>query len=250
MKIITIFNFPDEENNNRLCNWWCEQTDKYREGLPVEVWTKDFNSCLRYELPQNFQLLEKKEVDAAAVLLPNAVTSKAQHNIGFKLYNLTQETEPFIFIDADAILLDSVGPLIEASRDQPFIAVNHQKIEGHTAHIPVDFLNSGLQVWSDPSAMPTFDQLSSIKNFGLEYPGTDQSILNTVCRIAGYDYTHPDVGLGWNSCAGLTEVIDGEAFCNDRGFYYKVHLNHYWYSYKPWLIDCPLYNEYVRTKNE
>ena len=65
------------------------------------------------------------------------------------------------------------------------------------------------------------------------YPGTDQSMLKTYFKYTGYDYTHPDIGFEWNHCAGVRTPVN------------NVCINHYWYNFKPWNIDCPLWLEYV-----
>jgi hypothetical protein len=76
---------------------------------------------------------------------------KWNHNVYFKLYNLCKLENPFIYIDSDAFLLEDLNLAIESSRDQPLICVNHQTVQGHTAHINFKFLNSGFMIVSKPS---------------------------------------------------------------------------------------------------
>ena len=178
MKLITIFNFPNQENYNALCKWWVSQCLENSE-LNIEIWHRD--SINHLELADDrIKLIKKGEIEISRFLKPNLISDKAQHNIGFKLYNLCQESEPFIFIDADAILLKDITPLINASKDKPFIAINHQDIPGHTSHIPYRFLNSGVQICSDPSILD-FDEIVKVQNIydNFVVPGTDQSMIWT-----------------------------------------------------------------------
>ena len=228
MKIITIFNFPNQDNYNNLCRWWLSQCIKNSE-LDIEIWHRD--SINHLELSDDrIKLIEKSEIEISRFLKSNLISDKAQHNIGFKLYNLCQESEPFIFIDADAILLKDITPLINASKDKPFIAINHQDIPGHTSHIPYRFLNSGVQICSDPSILD-FDQIVKIQNLYDNFivPGTDQSMIWTYFKHMKYDYTHPKIDWRWNNCAGLDKNLDG------------IAINHYWYNFKPWNIKCKLW---------
>ena len=38
MKLITIFNYPDDENYNKLCLWWFSQALKNSGNMPIEIW--------------------------------------------------------------------------------------------------------------------------------------------------------------------------------------------------------------------
>ena len=76
-------------------------------------------------------------------------------------------------------------------------------------------------------------------------PGADQAVLFRYFRTIGYDYTHPDIGQAWNSCAGVTDITrdGGKWVGRTRGLTpdHEVHLVHYWSQFKPWAIGCPIY---------
>ena len=80
-------------------------------------------------------------------------------------------------------------------------------------------------------------------------PGQDQAVLFRYFRSIGYDYTHPEIGPEWNSCAGVTELWrEGGAWKGrTRGLArdHDVHVVHYWSQFKPWAIDCPLFRSYA-----
>ena len=235
MKIITIFNFPNEENYNDLCQWWLKQALEHSD-LPIEIWYEENIDHLNIS-SERVTTIKKSSIDISKILPANLTSDKAQHNVGFKLYNLCQETEPFIFIDADAIILKDIEPLIHASYDKPVIMVNHQKIQGHTAHFLFKFLNSGVQIVSDPD-MLDFDEIvrHQLKQNMFMCPGTDQAMLWNYFVLTGYDYRHPNVGYEWNNCAGMD--MSPSDIC----------INHYWYKFKPWAIDCPLWKKFKGEK--
>jgi len=248
MKLITIFNYPDDPNYTLLCRWWLQQAKLHKGDLDLEVWHE---GPIYVEDP-DVKFVKKERFDIGGVLPEHMVDEKSSHNIGFKLYNLCQETEPFIFIDADAILLSPIDPLVLASADKEFIAVDHQNIPGHTDFISFKFLNSGVQVVGDPTILDFDDIMLMLKQKGkFACPGTDQAALFMFFAYAGYDYHHPEVGYGWNSCAQYTKMERRQAFCRGLEEEYPVHINHYWYKFKPWTINCELFNNFKeKIENE
>ena len=257
MKIITIFNYPDQENYNLMCQYWVELTAKYCNSNKVEIFTSDPNSIhstiiSKIDALSNFKLV-KKEFSPHIFNIPNIpLTNKSRHNIFFKLYNLCQETEPFIFIDADAYLLQNVDYLVKRSIEKPIIFINHQKIKGHTDTINIDFLNSGVIVCSNPSIL-NFNSITNVNKFSKFYnvPGTDQCLLFNYLTNINYDYVHPEIGKEWNACARYVEtsIQDNKMQSITKNLMEidennkQVGIIHYWYKYKPWLINCPIFNK-------
>lgn len=232
MKLITIFNFPDDFKFNKLCHWWMYQALKNTD-LDIEIWYKD--NIDRFIINnKRVSFLQKDFIDVSTILNSNLITRKAQHNIGFKLYNLCNRSEPFIFVDADAIILRDISPLVAASQYKPFIAIDHQSIPKHTAHIPYKFLNSGVQICSDPTIID-FEQIIDIqsKMSYFEVPGTEQSMLWSYFKHINYDYTSEHVDWRWNNCAGFIK--------NNK----HTAINHYWQNFKPWKIRCALWAKYT-----
>jgi hypothetical protein len=237
MKLITIFNFPDEENYNNLCRWWLKQALENTD-LPIEIWHSNNIDHLDFEEMPNRQvsIINKDTLDLSDKIHSSLISDKSKHNVGFKLYNLCNEVQPFIFVDADAIIFKNLNSLVEASRRKPFIAVDHQDIPSHTSHIPEKFLNSGVQVCSDPSLLNLEDIIHYL-NLHNKFlvPGTDQSMLWTYFKHLQYDYTDYEIDWRWNNCAG---------FCDN---FEDICINHYWYKFKPWVLNCPKWKEFIKT---
>lgn len=173
----------------------------------------------------------------------------AMHNIFFKLYQLSRLREPFLYLDADIVVLDSLVPLWERRHDKPWIGIDHQRdIPGQTGGEP--FLNSGVQLVGDPESYDYERILTCARDhrFRFDVPGTDQACLWTYFRSIGYDYTHPAVGPEWNACAGYVAVsraAGGRWQGRVRGLepVHDVRVSHYWGPFKPWRIGCPIYEE-------
>jgi len=228
-----------------MCIGWIRQVRKHLKDIRVEILTeKELPSCVKLEASESkVEVLIKQRLENNMVF-PQSIRNKAQHNIFFKMYQLSNINEPFMFIDADAFLLGDINMPLKASEDKPFIAVNHQKVPNHCAHLPYKFLNSGVMVVSDPEFM-NFNKLMQtfIDDRSFKYPGTDQAILNSYVRKIKYDYTHPNIGFEWNSCAGYTVFTDKGATSIGLDYEHPVYINHYWHEFKPWNVGCPIYKE-------
>lgn len=245
MKIVTVMNYPDRKEENIMCAAWIQQVKKYfPKDSDVQIFTegKESEFIRNFANKNNVKIRHgKRSKQVSFTGHPNAI--KAGHNVCFKLFNLCQIKEPFIFIDADAFILNSGKTLINAARDKGFIAINHQSIPGQTEHLLEPVLNSGVMIVSDPELFNWKNFISILlRDKGFRHPGTDQSLINSYFKELKYDYTHKDIGYEWNSWSKYTVWENNQAFCKGLSIEHPVYINHYWNDKKPWNVFCPIYN--------
>lgn len=251
MNILTIFDYNLDDIKNKIMlqmfvGGIIENCKKY----PYKLWiitnqTNKIdqifsNSCIRtIKTKQNEHSIPSDKI-----------------NIKNKLYNLCNLDFEFIYLDCDTYVCSDLSFLWDRRKDKPFISTIHQKnIKGiiHTKHIEEnnDFMNSGLQIVSDPSFL-NYEKLYSFGkklNFKFPVPGADQALLDTYFKEIGYDFIHSDIGCEWNSCAGygLVDINNEYNFSityKNEDTEYPVKINHYWNEFKPWLINCPIFRFY------
>lgn len=247
MNIITIFNYPkDSVEYTNMCAIWLQQVNKHKGECNVKILTEGtLNPTLMGLINEyDFTLVIGGRFD-----MSNDKDIKAYHNVGFKLHNLCKETEPFIFIDADAFVITDLAHLIKACNGQRYVAINHECVPGHTAQFQYKFLNSGVQICNDPSILD-FKTIITCQKIS---PGTDQSLLFSYFNLMGYDYTNPNVGFEWNSYSKYVTIEkDGDGWIgtsNGLDYTHPVCINHYWLAdSKPWSLKCPIYNEFLNEK--
>lgn len=247
MNIVTVMNYADSDHRSLLmCRIWMEAVQRCAPGASITV------LCAQ-PLPARLQEAFAHSVNVRVVIacydpdvrLPRAPL--AMHNIFFKLYQLSCIREPFLYLDADTVVLDSLEPLWQYRHDKPWIGIDHQpNIPGHTGLTP--FLNSGVQLVGDPCFYNYQRILACAREhrFRFQVPGTDQACLWTYFQSTGYDYTHPAVGPEWNACAGTVAVsrdADGRWRGRIEGVEADVRISHYWGAFKPWRIGCPIYQD-------
>jgi hypothetical protein len=243
MNIVTIMNYDfNDRRNVVMCLMWAHSVYKASCGnARIVILTEK-------SLPAGFVEMLKK-YNAEVEICPN-LNSSLHHNYRFKLYNLCHLDYPFIFIDCDILVMGNLQYLWDRKDDKPWIGIDHQlNIPGHTGKQP--FLNSGVQIVGDP-AFYDFDRIikvASQRQFKYDVPGKDQAAIWTYFKSIGYDYTHPEIGTEWNACAGFSRIEKddlsywkGETFGLDN--VHRIYVNHYWWDYKPWLINCPAYAWY------
>jgi hypothetical protein len=159
-------------------------------------------------------------------------------------------------------VLGDLNYLWERRASKPWVGVDHQWVPSDARTHRPPFLNSGLQLVSEPAfydleaildaqnaVVPLSRHREVAKADMFPCPGHDQAVLFRYFRSIGYDYTHPEIGPEWNSCAGVTEVwAEGSAWqARTRGLAvdYDVRIVHYWSQFKPWEIDCPIFQSYA-----
>jgi hypothetical protein len=246
MNLITVFNYPDDKKYNTMFKVWLLQAIKSKSQtndiINIKILTENgINNTLKSfvdSLHCDYIHIEKRKR-----IQLNNVPHRWLHNVGFKLYNLCLENQPFIFLDADAILMTDMNDVIQASKDKPFISCDHQTIPRHTDKFKFKFMNTGFFVVSDTS----FLDFNKIYNTPVVFrcPGTDQFLLNNFCRFHKYDYKHHLIHYGWNSCGGYKKVVDNIILSHNLPEKHRIHVLHYWDVFKPWITSCPIYNKLV-----
>lgn len=251
MKVVTIMNYPDKKEENAMCAVWMKQTrENFPKGTKIEVFYEGSISNVLKVFAKKYDIeLLNKERSIQIDFSSHPDGKKANHNVNFKLFNLCQINEPFIFIDADAFLLTSAEPMLLAAKDKPFIAINHQNIPGQTDHLTEPVLNSGVMIVSDPSIFQWNNFIRILaRDQRFVHPGTDQSLVNSLVKMFNYDYTHHIIDFSWNSWSNYTVWENGKAFCRGLETEHEVNINHYWNDRKPWNVDCPIYNKFIEEE--
>jgi hypothetical protein len=237
MNLITFFNYPDEKIYFNMFKIWLmqvikckQQTQKLKDIIIITEKLSDgivlFLKTINLSYVKIIYGSYYEHVD-------NTKPKKWVHNVYFKFYNLCLQTEPYIFLDADAFIMKDLNEAIEISNAKPFICVNHQTIKGHTEQYPFKFLNTGFTIVSDP----TFFNFEIILNTPIKYscPGTDQMMVYNYCKTINYDYTHPNIHWGYNSCSAFKKILDnGKIISDGIPEKHEIYVLHYWYHYKPW----------------
>ena len=251
MNIVTVMNYADSDLRSLLmCRIWMEAVQRCAPGASITVLcTQPLPAQLRGPFERFGNVRVVTGGYDPAVRVPRGPL--AMHNIFFKLYQLSLIREPFLYLDADIVVLESLDPLWQCRHDKPWIGVDHQRnISGHTDSTP--FLNSGEQLVGDPGFYDYRRILACARQHRFKFlvNGTDQACLWTYFQSIGYDYTHPAVGQEWNACAGTVGLrcgADGRWRGRIEGGEVDVRINHYWGPFKPWRIGCPIYQDALAT---
>jgi hypothetical protein len=249
LQIVTIMDYPREERYARMCHLFLDSVIKQgAEGIRI-----------LYETNEPVIAPEHRRAVPIEVVRGHSYDVGHPHfNLRFKLANLTRIPFPFLYLDADMVVLSDLHYLWERRHVKPWIGIDHQWVPSDARTHRSPFLNSGLQLVSDPNfynldailaaqnaVMPLSRHAEVPKSQMFPCPGHDQAILFRYFQSIGYDYTHPEITPAWNSCAGVTQVVrDGDTWkAHTVGLdpNYEVHLIHYWSQFKPWEIGCPIF---------
>jgi hypothetical protein len=253
LKVVSIMNYPPDKNFRRMCYIFLDSV--IRHGAR--------SITLLYEEHKPFIAPEHRQVADIEIRKERSHDVGHPHfNLRFKLANLARLNFPYLFLDADMVVLSDLNYLWQRRKLKPWVGINHQVVPSDARTQRSPFLNSGLQLVSDPSfydltailhAQNAVVPLHQYKEIPVARmfpcPGRDQAVLFRYFQTIGYDYTHPEIGSGWNCCAGVTTIgAQGDqwkartwALADNH----DVYIVHYWDQFKPWRIDCPLFKSYA-----
>jgi hypothetical protein len=249
LKLVTIMNYPPDPRTPRMCRVFLD-TAIANGAQSITILYEDHEPSVSAE--------QRRAADIEVVRAKSFDVGHAHFNLRFKLPNLAALDYPFLYLDADMAVLSDLNYLWERRGDKPWVGVDHQWVPSDPRTHRAPFLNSGLQLVGDPAfydlkaildvqsaVAPLARAAEFTKDQMFACPGADQAVLFRYFRTIGYDYTHPEIGPGWNSCAGVSEVRrDDEKWVGHTrglGDEYPVHILHYWSQFKPWAIGCPIY---------
>ena len=253
LKVVTIMNYPPVAHYRRMCYMFLDSVIA-NGAMSVTILYEDQPPVIAPE--------HRRAAQIEIVRGRSNELDYPHFNLRFKLPNLAALDYPFLYLDADTFVLGDLHYLWSRRAAKPWIGIDHQGVPSDRRPPRAPFLNSGVQLVSDPalydldailavqSAVAPLDRAGEFaKEEMFACPGTDQALLFRYFRSIGYDYTHPEIGPEWNSCAGVTGVsrAGGRWKARTVGLTenYDVHLIHYWSQFKPWAIHCPIFESYV-----
>jgi hypothetical protein len=258
LKVVSIMNYPPDLRYRRMCYVFLDSVIAHG-AASVTLLYEDHPPVVAPE--------HRRAIDVEVRRECSQDVGHPHFNLRFKLPNLAALNFPFLYLDADTVVLADLGYLWDRRGDKPWVGVDHQWVPSDTRTHRPPFLNSGLQLVSDPAfydlrailavqnaVAPLSRAAEFTKDEMFACPGADQALLYRYFRTIGYDYTHPDIGPEWNSCAGVTEVrnVGGKWVARTRGLAadHDVQIIHYWSQFKPWAVGCPIYESYARVDDQ
>lgn len=264
MNVVTVMNY-DWKNFNALCMCytWIQQAKEWltvqdtclvfsEKPLPAllcaamqQSETCRFKTCTRPGFHDN--------VFFSANYNNEKFNSK---NVTYKLYTVCQLDFPFVFIDADAFILnklDELKPLL--ATEKPCFFVDHEASVFREFKLPENFINSGVFI-AGQNARQLLDwhklyAFGKQKRFVFRFkgyplsiiPGSDQSLLTAYCLATGYEYRHELLTNKYNCGNKFVDTWTKINNCWQASTSeIPAHILHYWDA-KPWNAGCPIFYE-------
>ena len=269
MNIVTIMNYNwNNINNINLCSIWINQ---------AKLWLSKFDTVYIYSKERLHESLIRLINNSDTCSFKNVIVesfypktpihfgilnlkSFSNHNFVFKLYNTCNINFPYLFLDSDAFIIDSLEKLkkvFNQTQDRVFFIDHETNIPNETEWFE-PFINSGVFLMNDPEHLVyNWEQIyrfSEKTNFTCSFnnlpnitiPGSDQSMIKGYFEYIGYDYHHKNFGIEYNTSGSMI----GNWFVNESGKNQTTLKNdnkkickivHYWGKNKPWNeLNCPL----------
>ena len=241
------------------CNWVRQAKAHLHRGDSCFIFSKNRpHPILKYFVgndPRFRFCVREGFQDTRGIFFPLCGSHGEGENLTYKLHIACGLDFPFIFMDADTIIIDSLQELEPLFDEMPAIFVDHElDIKGHTDTFP-PFINSGVFMVNDPyKSIMNWDRMLEhafkcgfhcrFKGNGRHISGTDQSVIKSYFDSIGYGYKHEKFGIHYNTCAEGVKISrnsSGWFAKNSKGE--RVKIVHYWGPFKPWFLNCPIFKE-------
>jgi len=262
LNIVTVMNYDMRlKNYLAMCCNWIKQARIHlsRSDSCFIFLNKPPHPILKSFVGQDprFRFCLREGFGEKNVFFPLCGVHGDGRNFTYKLHTACSLDFPFLFVDADTIILDSLQELEPLFDEMPAIFMDHEPdIKGHTDKFP-PFINSGVFMVNDPSKIVmNWDKILDhalrcgfnlrFKGDGRQIPGTDQAVIKSYFDSIRYEYRHEKFGINYNTCAESVSIFkksSGWIAKNSKGE--AVKIVHYWGPFKPWLVGCPVFKELI-----
>lgn len=254
MNIVTIMNYNwSEKKYIDMCYSWIYQAKLWLSKFDTificsehTIPKKISNYFLSVGAPIKFMIMPRFKTNECLHFGVGNIDPVSNHNFLFKLYNTTNINFPYLFIDADAFIIDYIDELrhiFESSKDSVFFIDHETNIPRETDFLP-RFINSGVFIMNDPNHTvynwkKIYEYAKRI-NFtpkfsnGIVIPGTDQAIIKSYLDYIKYDYVHQDFGTEYNVSSVMANEWEQDLNSNRKYTTLKNNPNkkckiiHYW----------------------
>ncbi len=258
LKVVTIMNYAPDPRYRRMCYAFLDSVISHGAASVT---------ILYEDQPPTVAPEHRRTVDIEVVRCQSHDIGHPHFNLRFKLANLAALDFPFLYLDADTVVLGDLNYLWSRRHAKPWVGIDHQMIPADPRTHRSPFLNSGVQLVSDP-AFYDLRAILAVQNAAapLEPRGGVRERGNVCLPRDGSGDSVPILPRDWvrlhtpGDRAGMEQLRRGHGG-NAAGDRWKAHtrglpadhdvyLMHYWSQFKPWMIDCPIYASYANRDEE
>lgn len=207
MHLITIMNYR-ARNTLNMCKSWIFLAKRFNPEAAIHIFFADDIPEIR-KFAQRWQdiTLVKLELPKDLTRLSRGHTHHPAQDLRLALWRQleTMRITKFIYVDADAFILDSLAPWWNIIDSKPYIAIPEcQRSSGAPR------LNAGVHSYCDTTGFITYRKLihqyrTDGKRILIE--AGEQGLVQAYFDRIRYTYTHPAIGHEYNSMAKYCRVI-------------------------------------------
>jgi len=273
MNIVTIMNYDwSIPKNIELCKVWIRQ---------ASLWLNKFDTVYIYSNNRLHETLIKLMNSSISCTFKNVKCQKfihktpihfgvtneeifSNHNFLIKLYTTCNINFPYLFLDSDAFIVDSLEELknvFDQTQNGIFFIDHETNIPKETERLE-PFINSGVFLMNDPEHLIyNWEQIYKFaekKNFTCKFnnipitiPGSDQAILKSYFDHIGYDYHHKNFDIAYNTSSSMINKWFKNNDTDSKKYQTTLKndpvkickIIHFWGKNKLNINNCPLFKE-------
>jgi hypothetical protein len=242
MHIITLMDYHTEPYIT-MCKAWLYLASKNNPEAKITIYGFNFHpEILSYikNFPKTKIVFMKKQ----NVFMGLTGFTHPSQNLQLSLWNYIPT--PCIYVDPDALILDSLQDWWSIILEKDFIAVSERKYDNQT------FFNYGVFSYSRNNFITLTKMKRAVINNYISIPAGAQGILNMYFRLIKYDWSHPKIDYSYNCFTKNCQVkqINDKAIKVFPGRYsiFTKMFNRMMNGYNDWWEDWLWWNKKKRVK--
>lgn len=240
MHIISLMDYTDRRSIIMCCAW-IELATRYNSGAKITIFhTKPIPRIQAFAGARPKVRFVQFSIPQATTRLTGGFTHRPVQDLQLGLWHQLSRLHiyKFIYVDADAFIIDSLDDWWSIIGEKPLIGIPERILsEGGV------LLNAGVFSYADKNGFITFQKLLDQYNRDGEkiiFQAGQQGLLNAYLRRIRYDFRHPRIGHEYNVLAKYSRIVqfnDDQIAVYSGRYPFRKKIKHLITGRREWSAD-------------
>lgn len=207
MHIVTIMDYKGTRAIT-MCKAWILLVKRFNPRAHITIfYTKNIDGIRSFASRYTSIDFRKLTISQRLLHITGGLTHHPVQELQLSVWNETEKLgiNKYIYIDADALVLDSLAEWWSHIDDKPYIGIPERILPNGEL-----LLNAGVYSYSSRNGFVTLNKLLgqyTRDNNEIRIQAGQQGLLNAYFQYIHYDFTHKTVGHEYNTLARFSNVI-------------------------------------------
>lgn len=207
MHILTVMDYTTEPGIT-MCKAWILLARRFNPRARITIfYTKPIDKIRSFASRYTSVHFRKLTIPRRVRHITEGFTHHPVQELQLSVWAQTEKLgiHRYIYIDADAFILDSLDQWWNHIDDKPYIGIPERRMANGTL-----LLNAGVYSYSSRNGFVTLNKLLEQykrDNQKIRFQAGQQGLLNAYFQYIHYDFTHETIGHEYNTIARFSNVV-------------------------------------------